>query len=150
MGFWSVWKSAGCHKLLARNVFKQHTLITYTIKNVLSSFIFIVYSSLNVSGNNVYNIWRRKLTWMVMHTVDFYHSEILGFFLSIIKKNNSFNHWKYKGDQRAVTSMHKDPYENIYCVVRGHKVSRKKSYFFSGLLRGGVGGGKGRSYIKHV
>ena len=28
----------------------------------------------------------------------------------------------FKGDKRAVTSMHKDPYENIYCVVRGYKV----------------------------
>lgn len=25
------------------------------------------------------------------------------------------------GDERAVTSMHKDPYENIYCVVSGYK-----------------------------
>lgn len=25
------------------------------------------------------------------------------------------------GDQRAITSMHKDHYENIYCVVRGEK-----------------------------
>ena len=26
------------------------------------------------------------------------------------------------GDKRAVTSMHKDPYENIYTVIRGYKV----------------------------
>ncbi|KAK3923396.1 Bifunctional peptidase and (3S)-lysyl hydroxylase Jmjd7 [Frankliniella fusca] len=32
---------------------------------------------------------------------------------------DAVNFWA--GDQRAVTSMHKDPYENIYCVVRGHK-----------------------------
>lgn len=25
------------------------------------------------------------------------------------------------GDERAVTSMHKDPYENIYCVIDGYK-----------------------------
>ncbi|XP_034255635.1 bifunctional peptidase and (3S)-lysyl hydroxylase Jmjd7-like [Thrips palmi] len=25
------------------------------------------------------------------------------------------------GDKRAVTSMHKDPYENVYCVVNGYK-----------------------------
>lgn len=25
------------------------------------------------------------------------------------------------GDARAVTSMHKDPYENIYCVISGFK-----------------------------
>lgn len=25
------------------------------------------------------------------------------------------------GDERAVTSMHKDPYENVYCVVNGYK-----------------------------
>ena len=28
----------------------------------------------------------------------------------------------FEGDERAVTSMHKDPYENIYSVVRGYKV----------------------------
>jgi len=35
------------------------------------------------------------------------------------KVPDAINFWL--GDQRAVTSMHKDPYENIYCVVRGHK-----------------------------
>lgn len=25
------------------------------------------------------------------------------------------------GDSRAITSMHKDPYENIYCVISGFK-----------------------------
>lgn len=25
------------------------------------------------------------------------------------------------GDSRAITSMHKDPYENIYCVIAGFK-----------------------------
>lgn len=35
------------------------------------------------------------------------------------KKPDAVNFWM--GDSRAVTSMHKDPYENIYCVVRGHK-----------------------------
>eukprot|EP00092_Neocalanus_flemingeri_P026371 GFUD01028587.1.p1 GENE.GFUD01028587.1~~GFUD01028587.1.p1 ORF type:complete len:325 (-),score=73.91 GFUD01028587.1:9-983(-) len=35
------------------------------------------------------------------------------------KKPDAVNLWM--GDERAVTSMHKDPYENIYCVVRGHK-----------------------------
>lgn len=25
------------------------------------------------------------------------------------------------GDERAVTSLHKDPYENIYCVISGFK-----------------------------
>jgi len=25
------------------------------------------------------------------------------------------------GDERAVTSTHKDPYENIFCVVKGYK-----------------------------
>ena len=29
------------------------------------------------------------------------------------------NFWM--GDGRAVTSMHKDPYENIYCVMSGFK-----------------------------
>jgi jumonji domain-containing protein 7 len=25
------------------------------------------------------------------------------------------------GDKRSVSSMHKDPYENIYCVISGEK-----------------------------
>eukprot|EP00954_Amorphochlora_amoebiformis_P008897 691023-Amorphochlora_amoeboformis.AAC.4 len=25
------------------------------------------------------------------------------------------------GDQRSVSSLHRDPYENIYCVIRGSK-----------------------------
>ncbi len=32
---------------------------------------------------------------------------------------DAVNFWM--GDHRAVTSTHKDPYENIYCVVRGYK-----------------------------
>lgn len=32
---------------------------------------------------------------------------------------DAVNFWM--GDTRAVTSMHKDPYENLYCVVRGSK-----------------------------
>ena len=32
---------------------------------------------------------------------------------------DAVNFWM--GDERAVTSMHKDHYENIYCVVRGEK-----------------------------
>ena len=35
------------------------------------------------------------------------------------KKPDAVNFWM--GDSRAVTSMHKDPYENIYCVIRGEK-----------------------------
>jgi len=35
------------------------------------------------------------------------------------KQPDAVNFWL--GDGRAVTSMHKDPYENIYCVVRGSK-----------------------------
>lgn len=35
------------------------------------------------------------------------------------KAPDAANFWM--GDERAVTSMHKDPYENIYCVVSGHK-----------------------------
>ncbi|KAG7178031.1 Bifunctional peptidase and (3S)-lysyl hydroxylase Jmjd7-like [Homarus americanus] len=40
-------------------------------------------------------------------------SEALG------KDPDAVNFWM--GDQRAVTSMHKDHYENIYCVVSGYK-----------------------------
>ncbi|KAL7300206.1 hypothetical protein TKK_0007049 [Trichogramma kaykai] len=32
---------------------------------------------------------------------------------------DAINFWM--GDKRAVTSMHKDPYENIYCVISGEK-----------------------------
>ncbi|XP_035827441.1 bifunctional peptidase and (3S)-lysyl hydroxylase Jmjd7 isoform X2 [Aplysia californica] len=35
------------------------------------------------------------------------------------KGPDATNFWM--GDERAVTSMHKDPYENLYCVVSGHK-----------------------------
>ncbi|XP_023311651.1 jmjC domain-containing protein 7 [Anoplophora glabripennis] len=35
------------------------------------------------------------------------------------KKRDAVNFWM--GDERAVTSMHKDPYENIYCVIDGYK-----------------------------
>ncbi|CAK1543415.1 unnamed protein product [Leptosia nina] len=35
------------------------------------------------------------------------------------KKPDAINFWM--GDKRAVTSMHKDPYENIYCVIDGYK-----------------------------
>ncbi|XP_014476250.1 PREDICTED: jmjC domain-containing protein 7 isoform X2 [Dinoponera quadriceps] len=35
------------------------------------------------------------------------------------KQPDAVNFWM--GDERAVTSMHKDPYENIYCVVTGKK-----------------------------
>lgn len=32
---------------------------------------------------------------------------------------DAVNFWM--GDERAITSMHKDPYENIYCVIDGYK-----------------------------
>ncbi|XP_037569127.1 bifunctional peptidase and (3S)-lysyl hydroxylase Jmjd7 [Dermacentor silvarum] len=35
------------------------------------------------------------------------------------KTPDAVNFWM--GDERAVTSMHRDHYENIYCVVSGHK-----------------------------
>ncbi|KAJ3654453.1 hypothetical protein Zmor_013641 [Zophobas morio] len=35
------------------------------------------------------------------------------------KKPDAINFWM--GDARAITSMHKDPYENIYCVLDGFK-----------------------------
>ncbi|KAJ8710111.1 hypothetical protein PYW07_009477 [Mythimna separata] len=35
------------------------------------------------------------------------------------KEPDAVNFWM--GDERAVTSMHKDPYENIYCVIDGYK-----------------------------
>ena len=35
------------------------------------------------------------------------------------KDPDAINFWM--GDSRAVTSTHKDPYENIYCVIKGQK-----------------------------
>jgi len=35
------------------------------------------------------------------------------------KSPDAVNFWM--GDERAITSMHKDPYENLYCVVSGQK-----------------------------
>ncbi|ALC44869.1 CG10133 [Drosophila busckii] len=35
------------------------------------------------------------------------------------KDPDAVNFWL--GDERAITSMHKDPYENLYCVVAGYK-----------------------------
>lgn len=35
------------------------------------------------------------------------------------KDPDAVNFWM--GDSRAITSMHKDPYENIYCVISGFK-----------------------------
>ncbi|XP_055548544.1 bifunctional peptidase and (3S)-lysyl hydroxylase Jmjd7 [Wyeomyia smithii] len=35
------------------------------------------------------------------------------------KQPDAINFWM--GDDRAITSMHKDPYENIYCVISGYK-----------------------------
>uniref|UniRef100_A0A1B0D5L4 Bifunctional peptidase and (3S)-lysyl hydroxylase JMJD7 n=1 Tax=Phlebotomus papatasi TaxID=29031 RepID=A0A1B0D5L4_PHLPP len=38
---------------------------------------------------------------------------------SFNKDPDAMNFWM--GDERAVTSMHKDPYENTYCVISGYK-----------------------------
>ncbi|KAH8307485.1 hypothetical protein KR044_013056 [Drosophila immigrans] len=35
------------------------------------------------------------------------------------KPSDAVNFWL--GDERAITSMHKDPYENLYCVIAGYK-----------------------------
>lgn len=35
------------------------------------------------------------------------------------KPPDAVNFWL--GDERAITSMHKDPYENLYCVISGYK-----------------------------
>lgn len=39
--------------------------------------------------------------------------------LAFNKEPDAVNFWI--GDSRAITSMHKDPYENIYCVIAGFK-----------------------------
>lgn len=45
---------------------------------------------------------------------------ILSFAKEAFDKNpDAVNFWM--GDSRAVTSMHKDPYENMYCVMSGFK-----------------------------
>ncbi|KAG0723389.1 JmjC domain-containing protein 7 [Chionoecetes opilio] len=46
-------------------------------------------------------------------------SEIPWFSEALGKKPDAVNFWM--GDERAVTSMHKDHYENIYCVISGCK-----------------------------
>jgi len=51
--------------------------------------------------------------------IDDVDSEISWASLAFNKNPDAVNFWM--GDERAITSMHKDPYENIYCVVRGHK-----------------------------
>ncbi|XP_059616337.1 bifunctional peptidase and (3S)-lysyl hydroxylase Jmjd7 [Phlebotomus argentipes] len=38
---------------------------------------------------------------------------------SFNKEPDAMNFWM--GDERAITSMHKDPYENTYCVISGYK-----------------------------
>lgn len=35
------------------------------------------------------------------------------------KRPDAINFWM--GDHRAITSLHKDPYENMYCVISGYK-----------------------------
>lgn len=35
------------------------------------------------------------------------------------KEPDAVNFWM--GDSRAISSMHKDPYENMYCVISGFK-----------------------------
>jgi len=45
--------------------------------------------------------------------------EISWFSQALGKKPDAVNFWM--GDERAVTSMHKDPYENIYVVLSGYK-----------------------------
>jgi len=45
--------------------------------------------------------------------------EVKWFSEALGKQPDAVNFWM--GDQRAITSMHKDPYENIYCVVSGYK-----------------------------
>merc|ERR1711973_722803 len=51
--------------------------------------------------------------------IDDVESEIAWASSAFNKSPDAVNFWM--GDERAITSMHKDPYENIYCVVRGHK-----------------------------
>lgn len=38
---------------------------------------------------------------------------------SFNKRPDAINFWM--GEDRAITSLHKDPYENIYCVISGYK-----------------------------
>ncbi|KAB7496914.1 JmjC domain-containing protein 7, partial [Armadillidium nasatum] len=46
-------------------------------------------------------------------------SEISWFSEALGKSPDAVNFWM--GDERSITSMHKDNYENIYCVVNGYK-----------------------------
>lgn len=45
--------------------------------------------------------------------------EVGWFSQALGRRPDAANFWM--GDTRAVTSMHKDPYENIYCVISGYK-----------------------------
>jgi len=48
-----------------------------------------------------------------MDIPNFFSSKIFG------KSFDAFNFWM--GEKRSVSSLHKDPYENIYCVINGEK-----------------------------
>lgn len=52
--------------------------------------------------------------------IDDINEETLKFAEDVFNKRpDAVNFWM--GDERAITSMHKDPYENIYCVISGYK-----------------------------
>ncbi|CAH0556760.1 unnamed protein product [Brassicogethes aeneus] len=60
-----------------------------------------------------------NLTQDFLEIVDDVGMEIHWASAAFDKKPDAVNFWM--GDQRAITSMHKDPYENIYCVIDGYK-----------------------------
>ncbi|XP_058819253.1 bifunctional peptidase and (3S)-lysyl hydroxylase Jmjd7 isoform X2 [Topomyia yanbarensis] len=79
-------------------------------------------SSLDHKGKNVHYIQRQNSNL----TEDFHDlwedidMDRLSFASDAFNKEpDAINFWM--GDDRAITSMHKDPYENIYCVISGYK-----------------------------
>lgn len=71
-------------------------------------------------GNNVYYIQRQNsnLIEEMSELMEDIH-ELPWAKEAFNKEPDAINFWM--GDSRAVTSTHKDPYENIYCVVKGYK-----------------------------
>ncbi|CAO1383860.1 unnamed protein product [Diamesa serratosioi] len=77
---------------------------------------------LDDKGNYVHYIQQQNsnLTEEFPELIEDLDSNLLSFAKEAFNKEpDAINFWM--GDCRAVTSMHKDPYENIYCVISGYK-----------------------------
>lgn len=63
-------------------------------------------------NSNLSNDFHELLNDIDMQTLKFA-------FEAFNKEPDAANFWM--GDRRAITSLHKDPYENMYCVISGFK-----------------------------